>query len=594
MKSHSSRKNTGARGFKLLPGAVLVSLCIVSCTSGKDTSQSKTNRPNIIVILSDDIGYSDIGPYGSEIKTPSLDRLAAGGIRFTHFYNTARCSPSRAALLTGLYPHQAAMGHLATRPLWDEPGYLDDLNRNTATIAELLHEAGYATYMTGKWHLWGMNASNMPQGTDIDTTNWPLQRGFDRFFGHLSGSCSYWDPFTLLSGNKFIAPGDDFYYTDAISDTTVKYIRENPAGKPFFFYVAYYAAHWPLHAPEKEIAKYEGVYDIGWDSLRAQRFSRQKELGVITPDHRLSGRTETIPAWEDETMKEWQESRMETYAAMIDVMDQGIGRIIKALEEKGELDNTIILYMQDNGGCAEPVLTNRMAKPLTDEQKELHPYPQGEILTVRKPEYTRDGRFIRSGRGVTPGPADTWVAYGEEWANASNTPFRYYKSFVHEGGIATPLIVHWPEGLTRKGVIADEPGHLIDIMPTCLELAGVNFPAEFHGAPATPPEGLSLVPAFEGKRLDREFLFWEHEGNRAIRMGNWKLVSKVATPMEFTPEDEGRWELYDLEKDPSETENLASAHPERVRQMAAKWEEEAVRLKVKPWPWDKDARDSAR
>jgi arylsulfatase len=591
----NSQSKTNVTGQKIIPGLLgiaLGSLLTVSCSTGKGTAPAETKRPNIIVILSDDIGYSDIGPYGSEIKTPSLDRLASEGVRFTHFYNTARCSPSRASLLTGLYPHQAAMGHLATRPLWDEPGYLDDLNKNTATIAELLREAGYATYMTGKWHLYGMNASNLPQGPDIDTSNWPLQRGFDRFFGHLSGSCSYWDPFTMLSGNRFIAPGEGFYYTDAISDTAVKYIQEHPAGKPFFFYVAYYAAHWPLHAPEEEIAKYDGVYDIGWDSLRAQRFSRQKELGVVTPNHRLSERTGTIPAWEDETMKDWQERRMETYAAMIDVMDQGIGRILKALEEKGELDNTIILYMQDNGGCAEPVLTNRMAKPLTDEQKVLKPYPQGEILTVRKPEYTRDGRFIRSGRGVMPGPADTWVAYGEEWANASNTPFRYYKSFVHEGGIATPLIVHWPGGLASKGAIVDEPGHLIDIMPTCLELAGVKYPAEFHGTATTPPEGLSLLPALEGKKLDREFLFWEHEGNRAIRMDHWKLVSKVATPMEFTPEDENGWELYDLEKDPSETENLASKYPERVKKMAAKWEEEAVRLKAKPWPWDKNKQKS--
>ena len=571
-------------GVISLPAFILVILSLGSCSSG--SSSTEAPKPNIMVILSDDIGYSDIGSYGSEISTPNLDRLAAGGIRFTHFYNTARCSPSRASLLTGLYPHQAAMGHLATRPLWDEPGYLDDLNRNSATIAEVLRDAGYATYMTGKWHLYGMKASVLPDETDTDTANWPLQRGFDRFFGHLSGSCSYWDPFTLLSGNRYITPGEGFYYTDAISDTAVKFIHEHPAGKPFFFYVAYYAAHWPLHAPEEEIEKYDGVYDTGWDSLRAHRYKKQQELGVITPAHRLSERTESIIPWEDEPMKEWQSRRMETYAAMIDIMDQGIGRIIAALEETGQLDNTIILYMQDNGGCAEPVLTNRMAKPLTEEQKQLKPYPPDHILTVRKPEYTRDGRFIRSGRGVMAGPADTWVAYGEEWANASNTPFRLYKSFVHEGGIATPLIVHWPAGLKRKGAIEDEPGHLIDIMPTCLELAGANFPGEFNGTAATPPEGLSLLPLFEGKRLDREFLFWEHEGNRAIRMGRWKLVQQLPEPMHFTAEDENRWELYDLEKDPSETEDLAAKYPERVKEMAAKWEKEALRLGAKPWPWD--------
>jgi len=517
----------------LLPGMVLS-----SCSSRAVTV--KAEKPNIIVILADDIGYSDIGSYGSEISTPNLDRLSAEGIRFTHFYNTSRSSPSRASLLTGLYPHQAAMGHLATRPLWDEPGYLNDLNRNTATIAELLKGAGYATYMTGKWHLYGMNASLLPEEAAADKSNWPLQRGFERYFGNLSGSCSYWDPFTLLSGNEFITPGEGFYYTNAITDTTVKYIRDNPKGKPFFLYVAYYSAHWPLHAPEEEIAKYKGMYDIGWDSLRVQRFRREKELGVITQNTRLTDRPESIIAWEDEPMKEWQARRMETYAAMIDIMDQGIGRIIAALEEKGLLDNTIILYMQDNGGCAEPVMTNKMTKPLTAEQKILKPFPADQVLPVRKPEYTRDGRYIRSGRGVMAGPADTWVSYCEEWANVSNTPFRLYKSWVNEGGIATPLVVHWPAGISRKGVISTEVGHLIDIMPTCLELAGVTYPEEFNGAKTTPMEGLSLLPAFEDQKLEREFLFWEHEGNRAIRMGNWKLVSRVAKSMKFSPEDENR------------------------------------------------------
>jgi arylsulfatase len=556
-----------------------------SCSSRSAASQPE--KPNIIVILADDIGYSDIGSYGSEIKTPNLDRLAAEGIRFTQFYNTARCSPSRASLLTGLYPHQAGMGHLATRPLWDEPGYLDDLNKNTATIAELLKGAGYATYMTGKWHLYGMDNTSSLEDLAADKSNWPQQRGFDRYFGNLSGSCSYWDPFTLVSDNRFIAPGEGFYYTNAITDTTVKYIRENPDGKPFFFYVAYYAAHWPLHAPEEEIAKYKGVYDIGWDSLRVHRFRKQKELGVITENHRLTDRPETIPAWKDEPMKEWQERRMETYAAMIDIMDQGIGRIIAALEEKGELDNTIILYMQDNGGCAEPVLTNRTTKPLTDEQKVLKPFPCDQVLGVRKPEYTREGRYIRCGRGVMAGPADSWVAYGEEWANVSNTPFRLYKSWVHQGGIATPLIVHWPAGIDKKGIVCSEVGHLIDIMPTCLDLAGVTYPDEFNGVKTIPPEGISLLPAFADGKLDREFLFWEHEGNRAIRMGNWKLVARLATPMKFTSADAKAWELYDLDADPSETVNLAGRFPDRVKMMADKWEEEAVRLRAKPWPWDR-------
>jgi arylsulfatase len=286
-------------------------------------------------------------------------------------------------------------------------------------------------------------------------------------------------------------------------------------------------------------------------------------------------------------MKEWQSRRMETYAAMIDIMDQGIGRIIAALEEKGELDNTVIFYMQDNGGCAEPVLTNTPAKPLTDEQKVLKPFPYNQILTVRKSEYTRDGRFVRSGRGVMAGDADTWLAYGEDWANVSNTPFRLYKSFVHEGGIITPMIVHWPAGIKNKGTLNREAGHLIDIMPTCLEIAGAAYPDEFNGTKTLPPEGLSLVPAFENRKLKRKYLFWEHEGNRAIRMGKWKLVSRVKTPMEFTAEDENGWELYNLDKDPSETTNLAGKRPRKVKKMAAKWENEAVRIQAKPWPWKK-------
>jgi len=560
-----------------------------SCQNQSNTKARKQQKkqPNIIVIMADDIGYSDIGCFGSEIKTPNLDRLASNGIRFTQFYNTARSSPSRASLLTGLYPHQSAMGHLATRPLYEEPGYLDDLSKSSVTIAELLKESGYSTYMTGKWHLYGMNNATSVEELAADKSNWPQQRGFDHFFGNLSGSCSYWDPYTLVSANTFIPPGEGFYYTNAISDTTVKYIREHPSGKPFFIYVAYYAAHWPLHAPESEIEKYKGMYDIGWDSLRVLRYNRQMELGVINDKNKLTDRPETIIAWEDEPMKEWQARRMETYAAMIDIMDQGIGRIIKALEEKGELDNTIILYMQDNGGCSEPVLTNKLAEPLTEAQKMLKPFPYDQVLPARKPEYTREGNFIRSGRGVMAGPADSWVAYGEDWANVSNTPFRLYKSFVHEGGIKTPLIAYWPAGIKSKGTINNEVGHLIDIMPTCLEIAGVKYPEEFNGAKIKPLEGLSLVPAFTNKKLDREFLFWEHEGNRAIRIDNWKLVSRVKTPMEFTPEDENAWELYDLDKDPSETVNLAGKYPEKVKNMSARWEEEAIRIQAKPWPWNK-------
>lgn len=542
---------------------------------GQNTSVKK---PNILVILTDDMGYSDIGCFGSEIRTPNIDRLAGNGLRFTHFYNTARCSPTRASLLTGLYPHQASMGHLSTEN-FKEPGYTDDLSKSAVTMAEVFQQAGYATYMTGKWHI---AKSMKPDG---DKSNWPLQRGFQRYFGTLNGSGSYYDPGTLISNNSFIAPTKDFYYTNAISDTTVKFIQQHPAGKPFFFYVAYTAAHWPLHAPDSEVKKYKGVYDKGWDEARQQRFTKLKKLGIIDANCVLTARGIDIPTWKDEPLKEWQVRRMEVYAAMVDIMDQGIGRIITALEKKGELDNTIIFYMHDNGGCAEPVETDKPAVPLTEAQKVLKPIAATAIFLDKKPEYTRDGKFVRSGRGIMPGAADSWSTYGEEWANVSNTPFREYKQYTHEGGIASPLIIHWPKGIPQKGQIRHQPSHLIDIMATCLAITGANYPAQFNGNEIQPLEGKSLIPAFANKPVNRDYIFWEHSANRAIRVGNWKAVSKTRKQKTFGEADENAWELYDLEKDPTEMKNLAKSNPEKTKELAQLWEKEANRTNAKPWPW---------
>lgn len=555
----------------------LAGLCLGSTTA--DAGARPPKRPNVIVILSDDIGYSDMGCFGSEISTPNIDKLAYNGIRFTSFYNTARCSPSRASLLTGVYPHQAEMGHLSSNN-FPEPGYHDNLGKNVVTMAELFKQAGYSTYMTGKWHL----AADMT--LHGDHSNWPRQRGFDRYFGNLNGSANYYDPGTLISNNTFVAPGKNFYYTDAISDTTVKFIRQHPTDRPFFFYIAYTAAHWPLHAPEKEILKYKGKFDSGWDSLRARRFSRLKKLGIISDKCVLTERSVTIPEWEKEPMKEWQLRRMEVYAAMIDVMDQGIGRIIGALEEKGELGNTVIFYMQDNGGCAEAQGSDKPGMPLTDEQKIPKPTSFDSVNFNKKPLYTRDGRFVRGGKGVMAGDGDTWVAYGEEWANVSNTPYRLYKQYAHEGGIASPLIVQWPSGIKHKGVLNRQLSHLIDIMPTCLEIASISYPGEYNGNTIVPYEGKSLVPAFSGKMIDREFLFWEHSGNRALRMGNWKVVSRVKNEKVFSAEV-SKWELYNLEEDPSETINLAGRFPDKLKLMADRWEKEALRTKAKPWPWER-------
>jgi len=536
-------------------------------------------KPNVIVILTDDMGYSDIGCFGSEIHTPNIDKLAMNGLRYTRFYNTARCSPSRAALLTGLYPHQAGMGHLSTEN-YTEEGYVDDLSKNVITMAELFKQAGYATYMTGKWHI----AKNM--GTTTDKSNWPCQRGFQRYFGTLNGSGSYYDPGTLISNNTFIAPSKNFYYTNAISDTAVKFINEHQSKNPFFFYIAYTAAHWPLHAPASEVEKYKGMYNKGWDIARQQRFEKLKKLGIISDKCVLTERGVSIPEWSKEPLKEWQVKRMEVYAAMIDIMDQGVGRIITALEKKGILENTIIFYMHDNGGCAETLDTDQPEIPLTAKQKLKASFAADSILLEKKPTYTRDGDYVRSGRGVVPGEANTWSTYGVEWANVSNTPFREYKQFTHEGGIASPLIVYWPKGIQAKGELRKQPSHLIDILATCVDIVGLNYPTVFNGHSIQPYEGKSLVPTFTNKPIARAFIFWEHAANRALRMNEWKLVSKTQKKKIFSPLVDNNWELYNIDNDPSETNNVANKYPEKVKELSAKWEAEAIRMKAKPWPWE--------
>ena len=558
-------------------GAFLCVLCVSVVPLLAPLGQANAaERPNIVLIMSDDMGFSDLGCYGGEIGTPNLDRLAAGGLRFTQFYNTARCCPTRASLLTGLYPHQAGMGHM----VFDrgKPAYQGDLNRNCLTIGEMLRPAGYSTYAVGKWHVTKHTKSEGPKD------NWPLQRGFDRFYGTITGAGNFYDPGTLTRDNTMISPFADpqykpeqFYYTDAISDHAVRFIgdhHQQSPDKPLFLYVAYTAAHWPMHAPEEEIAKYKGKYDAGYDAIRRMRFQRLKKLGLVPTDSKL---TETIGNWDAVESKSWETRCMEVYAAMIDRMDQGIGRIFKQLEATGRLENTLVLFLQDNGGCAEitgrrPNMTpvERPAKPTLD------PLPTDFIDTVVIPKQTRDGYPVRQGPGVMPGAGDTYVAYGEGWANVSNTPFREYKHWVHEGGISTPLIAHWPAGIKRAGQLEHQPGHLIDLAATCVALAAADYPKE-HGDQAIQPlEGRSLAPAFTGEQIDREAIYWEHEGNRAIRIGDWKLVAKGPA---------GAWELYDIAADRTELVNLAAEQPDRVRQMVAKWEAWARRSGAIPWIW---------
>lgn len=529
---------------------ILLSVFVVLPWTAWASAAPPGEQPNIVVILADDLGYSDIGCYGGEIMTPNLDRLAQQGLRFTQFYNTARCCPTRAALLTGLYPHQAGVGHMMDDRM--RPGYRGNLNQQCATIAQVLKTAGYQTMMCGKWHVTRHTA---PEGPKL---NWPLQRGFDRFFGTIAGGGNYFNPVTLTRDNHFIALAehDDFYYTDAISRQAVAYIDEAArARKPFFLYVAYTAPHWPLHAPETAVARYRGRYANGWDALRQQRYERQLALGLIRREWALSPRDPRVRAWEETPHTAWHQRRMEVYAAQVDLMDQGIGAILARLREVGAEDNTLVMFLSDNGGCAE----------------EIAPTWTGRHI----PETTRDGRPVQLGNSpsIAPGPEDTYQSYGIAWANVSNTPFRRYKHDTHEGGIATPLIVRWPAAITSGGRLTHEVGHVIDILPTCLAAARVVCPRQLGGFNLTPPEGQSLLPVFADQTLPPRTLFWEHEGNRAVREGKWKLVARFGGP----------WELYDMEQDRTELKNLADAFPVIVEDLSRQYESWAKRCNVDPW-----------
>jgi arylsulfatase len=548
----------------------------LSGVAGNEQTAPKA-RPNVVIILSDDMGYSDLGCYGGEIKTPNLDALAKGGLRFTQFYNTARCCPTRASLLTGLYSHQAGVGHMTDD--FGHDAYRGDLSRKAVTIAEVLKPAGYRTYATGKWHVTRFVKPDGPKD------NWPLQRGFDRYYGTIAGGGSFYDPGTLTRDNQAISAMADpeyqpkqYYYTDAISDHAIRFVTEHQrdhSAEPFFMYVAYTAAHWPMHALPEDIAKYKGVYDRGYDAIRQERIARMKDLGLIDPAWSLAP---TVGDWSANAHKEWEARCMEVYAAMVDRMDQGIGRIVESLRSAGRLDNTLILFLHDNGGCAEA--TGRSPDKERAAKPTLPPIPADALRQDVIPKQTRDGWPMLNGRLVMPGPADTFIAYGRDWANVSNTPFREYKHWEHEGGISTPLIAHWPAGIpaARLGGLERQPGHLIDLMATAVDLSGAAYPAKRKEVDVPPMEGTSLRPALEGKPLARTApIFWEHEGNRAMRDGKWKLVSKHS----------GGWELYDMEADRPEQHSLAAKEPDRVREMSAQWETWAKRVGVEPWPVQK-------
>ena len=483
-------------------------------------------RPNIVLIMCDDMGFSDVGCYGGEIRTPNVDRLAAEGLRFTQFYNCAKCTTTRASLLTGLHPRQGKGGLL---------------RQDMVTIGEVLGGAGYQTALSGKWHL------------GRSQTTHPFHRGFDEYYGLLDGCCNYFNPVqpdppykggavrTFGQNDRLITEfPDGFYTTDAFSDHAAGMIRRfAKTGKPFFVHVCYTAPHYPLHAKAEDIAKYKGKYMIGWDELRRRRHARQIEQGLIDPKWTLPGRDRETPAWNEEQNKEYEDLRMAVYAAMIDCMDRGIGRILDVLEEAGAAENTLVMFLSDNGGCAE------------------------------NPGGTVPSRI--------PGPKEYYVACGRPWAYAQNTPFRRYKAWVHEGGIATPLIARW-RGVIKPGTITGQVGHVIDLMPTCVELAETEYPEQYQGHEIIPVEGQSLVPIFRGKtRQGHEILYWEWAGNRAVRQGNWKLV----WDNQFR-----RWELYDLAADRTETNDLARQQPDRVKAMSEKWEAWAAQTGLNPIPFN--------
>ena len=556
-----------------------VALFLEAC-SGKNsvntienTSERATeSKPNIVLIMADDLGYSDLGSYGGEINTPALDQLAENGLRFTQFYNTARCCPTRAAMLTGLYPHQAGIGRMTMDA--GQPGYRGYLKENTVTVAEVLKEAGYNTGMVGKWHVsptrplaeedqleWLAHQQN--HETFSDTATYPTARGFDKYFGNIWGVVDYFDPFSLVNGKDPVKEvPKNYYHTTAIGDSAVAYVDVfSKEDKPFFLYVAHCAPHWPLQALPEDIEKYKDTYKVGWDAIREARYQRMLEMGLVDAETApMSPRMFPEKNWEENPDLEWDARAMAVHAAMIERMDKTIGDLVQKLEETGELENTVIMFLSDNGASSE------------------RPSRYGPGFD--RAGSTRDGKAVifpvDKDPDAMPGSQTVLSGIGPEWANVANTPFRYYKEKPFEGGINTPLIVHWPEQIRNGGTIIQQPGHVIDIMATVVDLAETSYPQVFEGNNITATEGKSLLPVFEGKQREgHEVLFWEHFGARAIRKGDWKLVMLDA---------QADWELYNLAEDRTELNNLAGQFPDKVEELAQLWEEMAHETNVYPLP----------
>lgn len=541
--------------------------------SPKDVSAQKKahKKPNFVLVMADDLGYSDLGCYGGEINTPNLDRIAKQGMQFTEFYNVSRCCPTRASLLSGLYNHDAGIGDMTTPQ--NDTGYRGYLGKNTVTIAEVLKQSGYRTAMAGKWHI----SNTITQQNKEDQMKWlnhqaehplfspadqyPTSRGFEKFYGTIWGVIDFYDPFSLVEGNKPVTSvPKDYYHTDAINDKAVGYIREFSKGdQPFFLYIAHNAPHWPIQAPEEDVERYKDTYKVGWEVIRENRYKKMVGLGLIDPNKvKLSPRHPAQLSWADNPNKEWDARAMAVHAAMIDRMDRGLGRVIKALEETGEMNNTVFVFLSDNGASAE----------LSDK------YGPG----FDRPGQTRDGREISyaTDKTVMPGAQTTFFSIGPAWANVANTPFRLWKSQSLEGGIHTPMIVSWPAGIKNKGSKTDHVGHVMDFMATFIDMAGVSYPKEFNGNNITPLEGVSLAGVFSGqKATSHQALFNEHEGSKYVRLADWKLV--VAGPNK-------KWQLYNLATDKSELNDLAAQYPDKVKTLSAMWDDWASKHHVLPKP----------
>ncbi len=503
---------------------------IVSAISLNAVAQQST-KPNIILVMVDDMCYSDLGAYGSEIQTPNIDRLAYQGLRLREFYNNSICAPTRASLITGQYPHKAGVGYFDVN--LGSPPYQGYLNKESLTFGEVLRQAGYTTSLAGKWHVGN------------DSTSWPLQRGFDHFFGVIGGGANYFDgafmplggrqyPVVLLEDNKrYTPPTSDYYFTNEITNHALQYVDiQSKTGKPFFLYLAYTAPHWPLQALPEDIAKYKGRYDIGWDSLHEERLARQKKLGLFKTGQTIAARDTAVPEWSSLTWDEKQlwKSKMEVYAAMLDRVDQGIGSLVEKLKALRQDENTVIIFISDNGAPAEDV--------------------------------AHSGR--KAGRNTGPvGTAGSFESQGKNWSYASNTPFRSFKANAYEGGISSPFIAWYPKKI-KAGTIAKGTAHLIDLAPTFYDLAGITYPASFNGVTTNPLPGKSLTQLlFQGSEIQKDrSIFWERAGNRAVRKGKWKLVSIFPSY---------RWELYDIENDRGETQNLAASNPLIVDALSAEY-----------------------